>query len=99
VLRQIILLYWPSTFPGQLGAVVYEQYNGCRLLLSSTLQTPMVSQARAKWFRLMDQAAELHQPITIAGRRSDVVHVCAQDWQAIQETLYRLSVPGMRESI
>jgi antitoxin YefM len=29
----------------------------------------------------------------------DAVLISAEDWQAIQETLYLLSVPGMRESI
>ena len=48
---------------------------------------------------LMDQAAESHQPITITGKRHDAVLLSAEDWQAIQETLYLLSVPGMRESI
>jgi PHD/YefM family antitoxin component YafN of YafNO toxin-antitoxin module len=47
----------------------------------------------------MDQAAESHQPITITGKRHDAVLLAAEDWQAIQETLYLLSVPGMRESI
>jgi len=47
----------------------------------------------------MDQTAESHQPITIAGKRHDAVLIAAEDWQAIQETLYLLSVPGMRESI
>lgn len=57
------------------------------------------SEARANLYRLIDQAAESHQPIHIAGKRSDAVLVAAEDWQAIQETLYLLSVPGMRESI
>jgi prevent-host-death family protein len=47
----------------------------------------------------MDQAAESHQPIAITGKRHDAVLLSAQDWQAIQETLYLLAVPGMRESI
>ena len=47
----------------------------------------------------MDQAAESHQPITIAGKRHDAVLVSAEDWQAIQETLFLLAVPGMRETI
>lgn len=57
------------------------------------------SRARANFYRLMDQAAESHQPIVITGKRNDAVLVSAQDWQAIQETLYLLSVPGVRESI
>lgn len=57
------------------------------------------SKARANLYRLMDQTAESHQPITIAGKRNDAVLLAAEDWQAIQETLFLLSVPGMRESI
>jgi prevent-host-death family protein len=47
----------------------------------------------------MDQAAESHQPIIISGKRTNSVLISAEDWEAIQETLYLLSVPGMRESI
>ena len=57
------------------------------------------SEARASLYRLIDQATESHQPILISGKRSSAVLVSAEDWQAIQETLYLLSVPGMRESI
>ena len=57
------------------------------------------SEARASLYRLIDQTSESHQPILISGKRSSAVLVSADDWQAIQETLYLLSVPGMRESI
>jgi antitoxin YefM len=63
------------------------------------MQTLTASEARANLYRQMDQAAESHQPITIAGKRHDAVLVSAEDWQAIQETLFLLAVPGMRESI
>ena len=63
------------------------------------MQTLSAIEARANLYRLMDQAAESHQAITITGRRHDAVLLSAEDWQAIQETLYLLSVPGMRESI
>jgi len=63
------------------------------------MQTLSASDARANLYRLMDQAAESHQPIAIKGKRHDAVLLSAQDWQAIQETLYLLAVPGMRESI
>jgi len=33
------------------------------------------------------------------GKCADAVLVFAEDWNAIQETLYLLSIPGMRESI
>lgn len=57
------------------------------------------SEARADLYRLIDQTAESHQPILISGKRSSAVLVSAEDWQAIQETLFLLSVPGMRDSI
>jgi prevent-host-death family protein len=63
------------------------------------MQTLTASEARANLYRLMDQAAESHEPIIISGKRNDAILVAAEDWQAIQETLYLLSVPGMRESI
>jgi len=57
------------------------------------------SKARANLSRLIDETNESHQPIVISGKRSSAVLVSAEDWDAIQETLYLLSVPGMRESI
>ena len=63
------------------------------------MTTLSASEARANLYRLIDQAAESHQPIVISGKRSNAVLIAEQDWQAIQETLFLLSVPGMRESI
>jgi prevent-host-death family protein len=57
------------------------------------------SEARANLYRLLDQAAETHKPVRIAGKRNNAVLVAEDDWNAIQETLYLLSVPGMRESV
>ena len=57
------------------------------------------SEARANLYRLLDQAAETHKPVRIAGKRNNAVLVSEDDWNAIQETLYLLSIPGMRESI
>lgn len=57
------------------------------------------SEARANLYRLIDETNESHRPVLIAGKRSSAVLVSAEDWDAMQETLYLLSVPGMRESI
>ena len=57
------------------------------------------SEARARLYGLLDQAAESHRPLLITGRRKNAVLVAEEDWRAIQETLYLLSVPGMRKSI
>ena len=57
------------------------------------------TEARGNLYRLIDETAESHQPIVITGKRNKAVLVSEEDWSAIQETLYLLSVPGMRESI
>ena len=57
------------------------------------------SKARSQLYRLIDQANEAHQPIIISGKRSNAVLIGEEDWLSIQETLYLLSIPGMRESI
>lgn len=63
------------------------------------MQTLKASEARANFYRLIDEAAESHEPIIISGKRGSAVLISSEDWSAIQETLYLLSVPGMRESI
>ena len=55
--------------------------------------------ARAKLYALIDEAADSHGPIQITGKRGNAILVSEEDWSAIQESLYLLSVPGMRESI
>ncbi len=57
------------------------------------------SAARANLYRLIDQAAQSHQPIVIAGKSASAVLISAEDWAAIQETMHLLSAPGMRDSI
>ncbi|MDP3695142.1 MAG: type II toxin-antitoxin system Phd/YefM family antitoxin [Desulfocapsaceae bacterium] len=63
------------------------------------MQTLTASQARSNFYRLIDETAITHEPIIITGKRNNAVLVSAEDWAAIQETMYLLSVPGMRESI
>ncbi len=57
------------------------------------------SEARARLYRLIDETASSHEPVLITGKRSNAVLVSEEDWRSIQETLYLLSIPGMRESI
>ena len=63
------------------------------------MTTLKASEARTKLYRLIDEAAASHRPILIAGKRNNAVLVSEEDWRSIEETLYLLSVPGMRESI
>jgi antitoxin YefM len=63
------------------------------------MSTISASEARAKFYRLIDEAATSHQPVLITGKRNNAVLVSEEDWSSIQETLFLLSIPGMRESI
>jgi antitoxin YefM len=58
-----------------------------------------VTEARAKLYALLDEVAVSHEPVLITGKRSNAVLVSEEDWRSINETLYLLSVPGMRESL
>ncbi|NQT26950.1 type II toxin-antitoxin system Phd/YefM family antitoxin [candidate division KSB1 bacterium] len=63
------------------------------------MKTITVTNARSSLYKLIDESSSVHEPIVITGKRSNAVLVSEDDWRAIQETLYLLSVPGMRESI
>lgn len=63
------------------------------------LTTLTATAARTQLYQLIDQAAHSHYPIHITGKRANAVLISEEDWSAIQETLYLISVPGMRESL
>lgn len=48
---------------------------------------------------LLGETASSHEPIQILSDAANGVLVSEDDWRAIQETMYLLSIPGMRESI
>ena len=63
------------------------------------MNTLDAKEAGEKLDQILDEAAEAHRPVLITSPRANAVLVAEEDWNAIQETLYLLSVPGMRESI
>jgi prevent-host-death family protein len=65
----------------------------------SQMKTITATDARKNLYRLMDEIAVSSDPVQITGRRSSAVLISEADWRALQETLYLLSIPGMRESI
>jgi prevent-host-death family protein len=58
-----------------------------------------VNEAQTQLQSLIDAVSQSHQPIVIAGQHSNAVLLSEADWASVQETLYLLSVPGMRKSI
>ena len=87
-----------SSSIGEPHLTTRTQY-GTYLAEVTAMTTLTASQARARLYKLLDQAASSHEPIQITGKRANAVLVSEEDWRSIQETLYLLSVPGMRASI
>jgi len=58
-----------------------------------------INEAQKQLQQLIDSVSQSNQPIVIAGQTSNAVLLSEADWASVQETLYLLSVPGMRESI
>lgn len=63
------------------------------------MPTLSASEARTKLYRLIDQTSSSHEPIMITGKRGNAVLISEDDWRSIQETIFLLNIPGMRESI
>lgn len=59
-----------------------------------------LSAAQKNLYRLIMDVNEYSSPITITNSKGkNVVLLSEQDWNAIQETLYLNSIPGMVDSI
>ena len=63
------------------------------------MPTLSVTEARTKLYRLIDQTTLSHEPVVITGKRGNAVLISEEDWRSVQETMYLLNIPGMRESI
>jgi antitoxin YefM len=63
------------------------------------MKTITDKQAQMNLPLLLEQTAVSHEPVQINGTTASAVLVAEEDWRSIEETLYLLSVPGMRESI
>ncbi len=63
------------------------------------MTTVTATEARKTLYRLLNEVAQSNAPIHITGKRGSAILVSEDDWAAVQETLYLLSIPGMRESI
>ena len=57
-----------------------------------------INEAQQQLQQLIDRVSQSHQPIALE-QTSNAVLLSESDWASVQETLYLLSLPGMRESI
>lgn len=63
------------------------------------MTTLNATEARSRLYALIDETSNSHEPILITGKRGNAILLAEEDWNAINETLHLLSIPGMRESI
>jgi len=63
------------------------------------MTTLNATEARSRLYALIDETSNSHEPILITGKRGNAILLSEEDWNAINETLHLLSIPGMRESI
>lgn len=63
------------------------------------MKTLTVTKARQNFFKLIEEINNSHEPIQIVGKNKNAVILSEEDYSSIQETLYLLTIPGMRESI
>jgi antitoxin YefM len=63
------------------------------------MTTMNATEARSKLYKLIDEISDSHTPVIITGKRKNAVLLSEEDWNAINETLFLVSIPGMRESI
>jgi antitoxin YefM len=63
------------------------------------MTTITATEARKSLYKLLDDVSDSHEPVQITGRRGSAVLISQDDWDSVQETLYLVSIPGMRESI
>jgi antitoxin YefM len=69
------------------------------LTITRSKQVKTITATKAKITKLLAESEKSHEPIHIVSGKSAGVLISIDDWRAIQETLYLLSIPKMRESI
>lgn len=63
------------------------------------MKTIKATEARKNLYRLLDEVAVTNEPVQITGKRANAVLVSEDDWRALEETVYLVSIPGMADSI
>lgn len=57
------------------------------------------SQARENLFKIVEHVTLSHDPIYIISKKKKVVMIAEEDYEAMKETLYLCTIPGLKESI
>ena len=63
------------------------------------MKTITATRARASLYKLLDEVHSSGEPVQITGKRTNGILLSEDDWRSISETLFLVSIPGMKESI
>lgn len=63
------------------------------------MSTHPISEAEKNLRQLISEVIESHKPVTITNEGNNAVLLSEKDWSSIEETLYLLATPDMRESL
>ena len=63
------------------------------------MSTHPINEAEKNLRQLISEAIESHKPVIIMNEGNNAVLLSEEDWSSIQETLYLLATPDMRESL
>jgi len=74
-------------------------FNFIGLKKRHAMKTISIAKFRKNFHELIDIINKEKEPILIVGKRGNAILLSEEDWRAINETLYLVSIPGMMESI
>ena len=63
------------------------------------MTTLTATKAREKLYTLLNEIQNSHDPVLITGKSGNGILISEEDWKSIEETMYLLSVPGLREDV
>ena len=58
-----------------------------------------ISTGRENLFSLAQSVIETHEPVTLTGKKGNIVILSEDDFKSIQETLYLHSIPNLVDDI
>ncbi len=69
--------------------------DGIQIALPSGMKTIPISQASSQLRQLFEDVIESRVPVRLTGRNASAVLVSWDDWNAIEQTMHRLSMPAL----
>ncbi|MCB0728104.1 MAG: type II toxin-antitoxin system Phd/YefM family antitoxin [Ignavibacteriae bacterium] len=58
-----------------------------------------VAKLKNNFYDILDDLSLHDKPVKIIGKKNNAILISEDHWNSLQETMYLLSIPGMKESI